>query len=185
MQKKYLEVLRKIFQKINTVLTSTRSRNMLLDISCQKISFCQLMTFDLDECKNLKGFYRMKVESYMPNELFLFYSEGFNTILRNLLSNSIYSQNYRLNDPTINIWLDYATDNSIPIVRVNGVGIPVEKQSHLFTTFYLSSEQSNGSGFWLYLCNETIKRLHGTIKIIYKVGKETTEVVQIPILFPV
>jgi signal transduction histidine kinase len=50
-------------------------------------------------------------------------------------------------------------------IEDNGVGIPIEHQERIFEMFYRASEKSQGSGLGLYIVQETLARLKGSIQM--------------------
>jgi len=82
-------------------------------------------------------------------------------VLMNYLSNAIkYSPDKK--DVLVNT---FVSGNGELVVEVHdkGVGIPLEKQEHVFQKFYRAEDTSNrfqGLGIGLYICSEII-RLHG------------------------
>jgi len=82
-------------------------------------------------------------------------------VLINYLSNAIkYSP-----DKTDILVNTFVSDNGELVVEVHdkGIGIPLEKQEHIFQKFYRAEDTSNrfqGLGIGLYICSEII-RLHG------------------------
>lgn len=75
--------------------------------------------------------------------------------------------------------------NSILVsVQDFGVGIPAEKQSHVFEKFYRVNEISkgfSGLGIGLYLSAQIVERHHGKIWLESILGKGTTVFVELPI----
>ncbi len=82
-------------------------------------------------------------------------------VLMNYLSNAIkYSPDTK--DVLVNT---FVSDNGELVVEVHdkGIGIPLDKQEHIFQKFYRAEDTSNrfqGLGIGLYICSEII-RLHG------------------------
>ncbi|AJY76757.1 hypothetical protein VN24_22040 [Paenibacillus beijingensis] len=78
-------------------------------------------------------------------------------ILLNLLSNSI-----KFTPQKGNIIIKaHSTDKELTIeVCDNGIGIPVEKQKHIFTKFYQVNNQINGTGLGLAISKQLIE-MHG------------------------
>ncbi len=50
-------------------------------------------------------------------------------------------------------------------IEDNGIGIPKEHQEKIFEMFYRASEKSQGSGLGLYIVQETLTRLKGSIQM--------------------
>lgn len=70
-------------------------------------------------------------------------------------------------------------------VRDQGVGIPADKQSRIFESFYRAHTDTpydyGGMGIGLYLARETLLRHDGAIGFVSKEGKGSTFIVRLPI----
>lgn len=101
-------------------------------------------------------------------------------ILMNLLSNaSKYSHDHQEIDLKIN-----TNENVLEItVTDNGIGIPLEEQTHLFERFYRAKNVTNieGTGLGLNITQKFISLLSGSISFESIPTSHTTFTVQIPI----
>ena len=97
-------------------------------------------------------------------------------VLTNLLNNAV---KYSPPSSQIHITIeqpDGANDIKIAIQDF-GIGIPADKQEHLFDRYYrvdYSSNQYTGIGLGLYISSEIIKRHKGQIGVNSEVGKGST-----------
>jgi len=62
----------------------------------------------------------------------------------------------------------------------NGIGIADEKQQKIFEMFYRTTSHSKGSGLGMYIAEETLNKLNGTITLKSKLNVGTTFTVTIP-----
>ncbi|HAF36728.1 MAG TPA: hybrid sensor histidine kinase/response regulator [Sphingobacterium sp.] len=86
-------------------------------------------------------------------------------VLINFLSNAI---KYSVNRPCITIDIQYESDSVSVFVTDCGIGIPENRQKHVFDKFYRVEESSvnfQGLGIGLYICAEIIKQHNGTIGV--------------------
>jgi signal transduction histidine kinase len=66
------------------------------------------------------------------------------------------------------------------VVEDNGQGIPIEHQARIFEMFYRATEKNVGSGLGLYIVQENLKKLKGTISLDSEPGRSTTFTIEIP-----
>ena len=74
-------------------------------------------------------------------------------------------------------WLTISVEDS-------GIGIPSEKQAHIFDRFYRVPGIPNtaGTGLGLYICKQIIKAHHGKIWAESNPGQGTTFFIELPII---
>ena len=101
-------------------------------------------------------------------------------ILNNLISNSI-KYRHPNRTPQISITCNTNANNSIVVVKDNGIGINEEHLGKIFEMFYRTSDKSSGSGLGLYIVNETIKKLGGKVEVNSQINLGTTFTLTIPI----
>jgi signal transduction histidine kinase len=67
-------------------------------------------------------------------------------------------------------------------IKDTGIGIPIERQSKLFTKYYQASGENNrpGTGLGLYICHHLIKLQQGTITVKSEEGKGSAFSFRIP-----
>lgn len=102
-------------------------------------------------------------------------------ILMNLLTNAM---KYSPNEGLIEIMLDRNGDDLDIRVKDNGMGIPKNQYSRVFTKFFRAdnavAKNTEGTGLGLYLVNELVKLLHGKICFTSEENKGTVFHVTIP-----
>lgn len=114
------------------------------------------------------------------NEQFVSDEQRFKIILNNLLSNAIKYCDLAKEEQRISVRITENRNNLHLIFEDNGVGINPEYQQKVFNMFYRASEQSYGSGLGLYIVNETVKKLNGTIKMESVEGAYTRFIITLP-----
>jgi signal transduction histidine kinase/ligand-binding sensor domain-containing protein len=106
-------------------------------------------------------------------------------ILNNLISNAIKFQRYHGPvKPFVKISLARNHSHYILSVQDNGTGIEEKHLKHIFEMFYRASEQSQGSGLGLYILNESVAKLNGTVEAHSILGDGTTFIISLPIPTP-
>jgi signal transduction histidine kinase len=75
-----------------------------------------------------------------------------------------------------------STANQKLLIQVtdNGSGIEPEHQQKVFQMFYRASEQAKGSGLGLYIVQETLLKLGGSISLSSQLGEGTTFTLYLP-----
>jgi len=103
-------------------------------------------------------------------------------VLINLLNNAI---KYSPDSTEVEVETEIVPDKTLTVkVKDYGVGIPKEKQQHLFKKFYrVESAQHffQGLGIGLYICAEIIKRHNGTYGVESMPGKGSIFYFSIPL----
>lgn len=102
-------------------------------------------------------------------------------IISNLLENAI---KYNVKDGQVNISVTKQTDILSIVVSDTGIGIPKEKQTHIFERFYRvdkeNSRSMGGSGLGLSVCKQEVLALGGAICVESKEGDGSTFTVTLP-----
>jgi signal transduction histidine kinase len=106
-------------------------------------------------------------------------------IIRNLLSNAV---KYTNRGGRISILLkDKTMEGEGILLKIcdNGIGIPVAKQKHIFTSTEVEStpgtESEKGTGLGLKLCYELVKINCGTLSVESKEGEGTCFIINLPV----
>ena len=106
-------------------------------------------------------------------------------IIRNLLSNAV---KYTYRGGRISILLkDKSMDKKGILLKIcdNGIGIPENKQKHLFTAEEIEStpgtESEKGTGLGLKLCADLVKINNGSISVESRVGEGTCFIISLPV----
>lgn len=101
-------------------------------------------------------------------------------IFNNLISNAIKYQNPEISDSFVNIEAEVNDDELIVEIEDNGLGIDQPYLERIFDMFYRANPDAKGSGLGLYIVQETIDRIEGTIEVESKLGEGTKFTVKIP-----
>ncbi|GAA5025605.1 hypothetical protein GCM10011506_10380 [Marivirga lumbricoides] len=103
-----------------------------------------------------------------------------NTILQNLIENSIKYLDKNKEESTVHITV-YGTKTDIHIeVKDNGQGIDKEHQGKIFDMFYRANNSAQGTGLGLFILKRAVERLHGEIKLESTPGIGTTFNISLP-----
>ena len=101
-------------------------------------------------------------------------------ILNNLLSNAIKYQKIDNQNKVIELNFDVEKGMATVYVKDNGIGIPENYISEIFSLFFRASSQDAGSGFGLYNVKDALLKLNGGIKVSSVLGEGAEFKVSIP-----
>lgn len=101
-------------------------------------------------------------------------------ILNNLISNAVKYQNNKNNDSFVLIKIRCDQTKATIEVTDNGIGIASNDHEEIFKMFHRATNLSTGSGLGLYIVNEALEKLGGTIKLESELGKGATFSLTIP-----
>jgi signal transduction histidine kinase/ligand-binding sensor domain-containing protein len=159
------------------------SRNARVEMEVVPIHFNELIhevienMIYLDEKNLIKRIVNVK-----GSDVFHTDKKRLTIVLNNLISNSIKYFNPNADNPFIEITVQYNSQQAIIVVKDNGIGIAPEHVNNIFKMFYRGDEKSRGSGLGLYIVNETVDKIKGTISVESDHGKGSTFTVVIPSL---
>jgi signal transduction histidine kinase len=181
MIKNYLEMMSKsIYQQdlfIKEILDL--SRNARLELNRDKISFEEIINDIFEQLKFSADTEKINKKIDVKQSK-AFYSDKrrIKVVFNNLISNAI-----RYNDsrkPVINV--ETIVDNGHAEIRVtdNGRGISEEHLDKVFKMFYRATDKGAGSGLGLYIVQETMDKLGGTVSINSQLNKGTEVLLKIP-----
>jgi ligand-binding sensor domain-containing protein/signal transduction histidine kinase len=97
-------------------------------------------------------------------------------ILNNIISNAFrYNKTY-INNSFIKIKIVVTSSRAVITVEDNGIGIKPDRLKKVFEMFYRGTDTTNGTGLGLYIAQESVTKLDGTItvKSKYEIGTTFT-----------
>lgn len=145
------------------------------------IDFQQLVENATTELQFHDDFDKIKItQNVQTHGTFVSDEKRIQIILNNLLSNAIKYSDQAKSLKTININVTQTNDGIRIIVEDNGIGISDESKDRVFKMFYRASEKSYGSGLGLYIIQETVKKLGGSISMESKEGLYTRFIIDLP-----
>jgi signal transduction histidine kinase len=171
--------IRKLDTSVNDLLKY--AKNTKKEVSIEKIDFKKIIQDGLEQMRFMKGFDRIqpKVE---VNQSSLFYSDTYrvSSILHNLISNAIKYMDYSKADSFIKVAIEVTKQKVDIEFTDNGIGINKTYLAKVFTMFYRATSQNDGTGLGLYLVNDTIQKMGGTISIESQEGEGTSFHITLP-----
>lgn len=171
--------IRKLDTSVNDLLKY--AKNTKKELSIEKIDFKKIIQDGLEQMRFMKGFDRIqpKVE---VNQSSLFYSDTYrvSSILHNLISNAIKYMDYSKADSFIKVAIEVTKQKVDIEFTDNGIGINKTYLAKVFTMFYRATSQNDGTGLGLYLVNDTVQKMGGTISIESQEGEGTSFHITLP-----
>jgi signal transduction histidine kinase len=101
-------------------------------------------------------------------------------VLKSLLVNAIQFRDDHKTLKQIRIHVNITQANCHIEIVDNGIGIPEECLKKIFQMFFRASEKSTGTGIGLYVVNEVLSKMGGTIDVTSEPGKGSTFTLSIP-----
>jgi hypothetical protein len=104
-----------------------------------------------------------------------------NTILQNLIENSIKYIDINKSQPKVDIIIFKRKDYIFIKIIDNGKGIEAQHHNKIFGMFYRASEEGTGTGLGLFILKRAIERLKGDVSFESQPNVGSTFQVKIPI----
>jgi signal transduction histidine kinase len=158
------------------------TRNVRQEVKREKLTLRPFVHEIVEDLKFAEGMGQIYVRMDIPTNLEIVTdSTRLKVILHNLIGNA-----FKYHDPTKEqqeVLVKASADGErIQIdIEDNGIGIASEHQAKVFDMFYRASEKSQGSGLGLYIVQETLARLNGTIQMKSAVGKGSRFSIWLPV----
>lgn len=162
------------------------SKNKILKIKPEALDLAQMINETLEHHSFMAGASRIRREIIVHNSKnFSVYSD-YNRILillNNLISNAIRYADPAKNDPFIKTEITVLKDEFTIRFSDNGIGISEEHLDKIFDMFYRAHDDSKGTGLGLFILQETVRKMNGTVTVESTPGKGTTFLLSLPNLF--
>ena len=183
---KNLEYLKRADTSINRLDDIIReileySRNSRLTLKLEQFDLRRMTELIFEDLRYLAGpkfLFELSING--TNEI-VSDSYRINTVLRNVISNSVKYQRKDISDPKVTVAVEKSPKTLKIEVSDNGEGITEEGLPKVFKMFYRGTKTSVGTGLGLYICKEVIEKLDGSIKIHSKIGAGTTVTIELPV----
>jgi PAS domain S-box-containing protein len=181
----YLQMIRETLTKLNELISDLGKVSFIK----KGIISVKAVNSELVIGKIIKAFsfyprfdeIKITIDNQCSND---FYTDKslLNTILQNLIENSIkYAQHIEYGThPYLKITCQDTLGGITIDIEDNGIGIPEEVQHKIFDMFYRANTSSKGSGLGLYIVQNAVKKLGGSININSQEGKGTAFELKLP-----
>lgn len=158
------------------------SKNARTEVRAEPVDFELLIQEVTENLKYIEGAESIKFKNQVdiPHPLNAD-KNRLSIVLNNLLANAI-----KYHDPhKEEQWIEVHVSNSNGTVKVrvsdNGMGIDLEHHNKVFDMFYRGTFQSKGSGLGLYIVQETVAKMNGTIGLESVPGKGSSFLITLPV----
>lgn len=157
------------------------ARNERTAVTRKSINVLDAINASLDELGFLSERNKINIVTHVDPELTVLTDEPrFIVILNNLISNAIKYYDPSKPQPSIAIRASLYQNKFLLAIEDNGIGISHEHIHQIFNMFYRATTAAEGSGLGLYIVNETVQKLGGSISVQSEEGKGSTFTVQLP-----
>lgn len=157
------------------------SRNNRLDIGREKVNLSELADEVWESLKYAPEAENIHFHIDIPKEACVESDKNrLRVIMANLISNAIRYHDGRKQHKFIK--LQHQMNGKVFYLKVedNGQGIPAEYHTKIFDMFYRANESSKGSGLGLYIVNEALMKLSGSIHLDSAPGVGSTFTIKLP-----
>ncbi len=179
----YLNLIDKSVRKLDFFIRDIIdfSRNARLEIISDHIDFETMIKDIMEDVRFLENYPKIKLlVNIHTKKDFKNDPRRVRIILSNIISNAVkhHSVNDRAAQVSVDIH-DNATGVSI-IIADNGPGIEEKYQQEIFKMFFRATHRTQGSGLGLYIVQETVEKLKGTVTVSSAIDKGTSFTVTLP-----
>lgn len=184
--KEYLRLQAKTLRKLDHFISDIidYSRNTRLQLNFEEVDFENMVKNAFETYEYMDNASLISKTIHVKKKLpFISDKNRLNIILNNLLSNAIkYSNPYQEN-PKITVSIEINEEYANVIIEDNGLGIPEEHLEKIFDMFHRAHPEKKGSGLGLFIVQETVQKLNGSINVISKEGEGSTFTLTLPKIF--
>lgn len=179
-EKKYFAMYQKLSMRINNIVMDLINITRISSdkIVPTKIDFMQLIEDCIQSYSYFDNFDRIDFDIEVEEGI-AFRSEWVivNTILQNLIENSIKYMREDAKKPYVSVQV-YTKERNLYIkVKDNGQGISQEHQAKIYDMFFRANEKADGSGLGLYILKRAVERLQGQVSLKSKPGKGSSFII--------
>jgi signal transduction histidine kinase len=103
-----------------------------------------------------------------------------NSILQNMVENSIKYADIKKASPEIVFSVFYEKDKLIIRCEDNGLGMDANTRDQIFDMFYKANHNIDGSGMGMYILSRAVERLKGEVLVESELGKFTAFTISLP-----
>ena len=157
------------------------STNTKLAVEPKEVNFNSILNNAESDLQFHDNFDKIRFEKNInTNGAFVSDPKRIQIIINNLLSNAIKYCDLDKDSPRILIDINHENDKIKIVVEDNGLGVNEEYRKNIFKMFFRASENSYGSGLGLYIIQETVKKLGGSIEMKSVEGEFTRFIILLP-----
>jgi len=181
--KGYLKLLRDSVEKLDRFISDIidYSRNARLEVDHNEVEISHIIEESFKHLNYMPGCSSILKLINVDQQSKLFSDERrLSIVFNNLISNAIKYRNPEARDSFINIEVQILPDEVVVEFEDNGIGIEQKYLDRVFEMFYRASPEAKGSGLGLYIVQETVNKLNGSIAVESTFGEGTKFSLKIP-----
>jgi signal transduction histidine kinase len=172
------ERIKKLDGVISDILSLSRTKKF--EVKIEPVRLRDLMDDVIADIKFNKNASAIKLDyQYDPTHVFRSDYGQMKIVLCNLIGNAVKYHNLDQPNPYIKVTFERFEDYVEISVEDNGQGIPDESLPQIFEMFYRASINTEGTGLGLYIVNEALTKVKGSIAVESTFGKGSTFRVQL------
>ncbi len=157
------------------------SRNARQEVKRERIILLPLIQGIVEDLKFAEGMEQIYVRvDILPTLEIVSDLARLKVVLNNLIGNAFKYHDHGKEQQEVFIKARVDENQFRIDIEDNGLGIAPEHQEKIFEMFYRASEKSQGSGLGLYIVQETLVRLKGSIKMKSTVGQGSSFTLWLP-----
>jgi signal transduction histidine kinase len=170
----FMQMIEDRIQKLDAVITDilSLSRTKKFEIKIEPVSLHELLEDVVADIKFNKNASAIRLD-YVPDSSHVFKSDygQMKIVMCNLMGNAVKYHNLAHPSPYIRVTFKRFPDYVEIGVEDNGPGIPESSIPHIFEMFYRASENTEGTGLGLYIVNEALNKVKGSIEVDSVIGQ--------------
>lgn len=181
--KGYLKLLRDSVEKLDRFISDIidYSRNARLELELKEVDMNHIIEESFKHLNYMPGCSSLlRLINVDVQDIFISDERRISVLMNNLISNAIKYQNPDVKDSFVNIEVEVDSDQVSIEIEDNGIGIEEKYLDRVFEMFYRASPEAKGSGLGLYIVQETLGKLKGSIEVESEYGKGTKFKVKLP-----
>lgn len=157
------------------------TRNQRMELQKIRTDIVEMVNRVWNDLGNLRGQERMRLTVKVEGEVpFIADPLRLPIVLHNLLSNAVIFQDMEKVVSLVTVWVVLQQDEAVIRVEDNGIGIGSEDLNRIFEMFYRGSSQSLGSGLGLYISQDAVSKMNGTLSVASEKGTGTVFTLTLP-----
>lgn len=179
----YFSMMEQSIHKLDDTLKEILdySRNARQDLSVELIDINQIVADNLERMQYMPGASLIDKSVHIEDAVPLFSDKyRLSVIFNNIISNAIKYYDENKANPFLRITISVTREKLHMEFNDNGIGIDTEYLKRVFDMFFRASQTKDGAGLGLYIVQEAVEKLQGTISIQSKLREGTTFIIDIP-----
>ncbi|MCK6618439.1 MAG: HAMP domain-containing histidine kinase [Cyclobacteriaceae bacterium] len=175
--KRYMEMIENRVKRLDLVISDILklSRSKKIELKIERIDFNFLLKDVIADVKFNENAPAIRLD-YTENTANIFQSDyqQMKIVLGNLIANAVKYHDVSKPDPLIRVQFERHGRSVKVVVEDNGQGIRPEALPKIFDMFYRASTTSEGTGLGLYIVQEALSKIGGSINVKSEPGRGST-----------